>query len=464
MDILEVKNNMINKISFGGKECLLEEKSHLIISKIFDKYLSIINSYTNSNFIIEESIWEKTDFFPEELYDKLKILPEPSYETTFPYHEATKVVSFIIVISYACNMRCTYCYQQKSGELSKKQMTSATLEKILEVILDYKMSHPDKIVQIGLFGGEPLMKENHNLIMNILDFCVENAISIGITTNGKDLEFYLKDLIIYRSLQITICTTIDSINNNVTRCCIENKYPHQNKGTEKLLSILKILVDSGVYVSVETNIDKHNIGQIDEIISYYNHNGFMSSPFFEFGFGRVDDRLYETNYPDIVSYVDILLELGKVKPIPSRFFISFLRTPYELSKKIGCNYNQQEMRYSNSYCWAASSLDEVFYIDPDMNTYRCTYTVGRREYSIMKFNKRNLRKYKIPFRSFEENEKCRSCKIGGYCAGGCMLSAKVNFAEQCKGEREDFEKYLDKLYYPSIKRLLLKYLEIEKRL
>ncbi|MBE6498916.1 MAG: SPASM domain-containing protein [Methanobrevibacter sp.] len=327
---------------------------------------------------------------------------------------------------------------------------------VLDVISEYLKKNTDRKVQIGLFGGEPLLVENYSLITKIFDFCVAKKISIGITTNGKNLDHYLKLLIIYRSLGITVCSTIDSIEDNeFTRTPVQLSKLHQNV-TNELLSNVKLLIDNGVHVDLETNIDSHNIRKIGSIIDYYRNNGYLDNPFFTFGFGRVDDRFYETNYSRIVSYVDILTELSNINSVPSKMYISFLRSAYELARKIGMNYGQTELKIPGTYCWASSPLDTVFYVDPDLKTYRCTYTVGRSNYSIMDFTFDNIEKYQLKKITSDDYNNCKSCPIAGYCAGGCKLSADIDFNRQCKDEKEQFYRFLHEIYYPKLLQLLYK--------
>lgn len=107
-----------------------------------------------------------------------------------------------------------------------------------------------------------------------------------------------------------------------------------------------------------------------------------------------------------------------------------------LCKKIDPNFRQFEKKYVSNYCWASAPIDKAFYIDPDLDVFRCTFSVGRKQYSQFKFSLDALEGYELPNRTYMDYEKCKNCVIGGYCSGGCALSAEVNFEQMCSMEKK----------------------------
>ena len=121
---------------------------------------------------------------------------------------------------------------------------------------------------------------------------------------------------------------------------------------------------------------------------------------------------------------------------------------------MGYNTHQDELKGINNYCWTSSNLDNVFYIDSNMKTYRCTYTVGRPQKSIFDFTLENLMKYEIPQKNSDSYEECTNCEIGGYCGGGCQLSHSTNFEKCCGEEKKNFEQFMDRIFIPYINKIL----------
>lgn len=456
MFIEEILNGKIERIEVEDKsQVLVPSINHLIIKRLENR-ICIINSYTNKCILFNEKDWKGSGEYPKTIAEALQCnhlsVGLDSYSDEL-VDISNKSVDFVIALSYACNLKCSYCYQQNNDKLDKSKISECNLEIILDTILEYKNNHKDEDITIELFGGEPLLPENHDDIIKIFDFCVENEMRVGITTNGSFLEYYLKELIIYRGLDMSIFTTVDSLfDNQATRCERDKNIP--TAYADSILQNVKLLIENGVRVNIAANIDKHNLSQISSMIQFYEKEGFLCNKKFSFVIGRVDDRFYETNYNDIISETDILEELGKIGTIPEGVYASFLRAPYELCRKIGLNYRQKELRGLGNYCWAVAPYENVFYVDRDLDTFRCTYTVGRKELSNFKFSYENLEKYQKPDRTYKNNEKCSMCIIGGYCGGGCEQSARIDFEKQCMDEKENFKKFLNRIFYSKIRGLL----------
>ncbi len=110
---------------------------------------------------------------------------------------------------------------------------------------------------------------------------------------------------------------------------------------------------------MSTNIDLNNLKQIANIKLFFENCGFLESPYFHWYIGRVDDRLYETNYPYIVSRTDVVEELMKIE-FKNNMHAAFLKTIYNLCEKINLGMNQIEMKGEYNYCWTSSALSFLY--------------------------------------------------------------------------------------------------------
>ena len=120
----------------------------------------IVDTYSNRCFLISKDLLHHG--VSEEVYHKML----DSDETDS--NKSSEEVTFILTITYKCNMHCTYCYQQNDKTLEKKLISDETLDKILSIIAQYMEANPNKTVRLGLFGGEPLLIENEKVIDKIL--------------------------------------------------------------------------------------------------------------------------------------------------------------------------------------------------------------------------------------------------------------------------------------------------------
>lgn len=190
----------------------------------------IVDTYSNRCFLISKDLLHHG--VSEEVYHKML----DSDETDS--NKSSEEVTFILTITYKCNMHCTYCYQQNDKTLEKKLISDETLDKILSIIAQYMEANPNKTVRLGLFGGEPLLIENEKVIDKILQFCKEHKTTVHITTNGSFLSYYLKKFIINRRFISGIYPTIDSMAlNYMTRYDLDPSRNNTNE-TFKLLGRL----------------------------------------------------------------------------------------------------------------------------------------------------------------------------------------------------------------------------------
>lgn len=301
----------------------------------------IVDTYSNRCFLISKDLLHHG--VSEEVYHKML----DSDETDS--NKSSEEVTFILTITYKCNMHCTYCYQQNDKTLEKKLISDETLDKILSIIAQYMEANPNKTVRLGLFGGEPLLIENEKVIDKILQFCKEHKTTVHITTNGSFLSYYLKKFIINRRFISGIYPTIDSMAlNYMTRYDLDPSRNNTNE-TFKLLCCIKTLLHYGIHVDLGTNIDRHNHKEIWNTLDDLKKLQLLQDKNFAWTIGRVDDRLYETNFPDIMMESEILAELQS-KPLPDNVHAAFLKTCYNFADKMGLKLNLREHKQTHSYC------------------------------------------------------------------------------------------------------------------
>lgn len=248
--------------------------------KISDKFTLLINSFRNKVLVVESdkiknntmnvdsflSEWFETPssdldhFTPDKLYDEKLLL------------ESRKKIQISLAITYSCNLRCSYCFQQKYDGLVRKPITLGELDETLDKITALIEENQDLEVSIGLFGGEPLLPKNEPIIDRIFQYCVDKKLKIDITTNGIFLPYFAKKLIIYRSIISVIAITVNTLPETYKEIVKITKVANN---TEKLLAITELLLDYGIVMDVGTNFDKTNLYELVPIYSYFKEKGYF---------------------------------------------------------------------------------------------------------------------------------------------------------------------------------------------
>jgi len=171
---------------------------------------------------------------------------------------AKAITSYTILTTTGCNARCFYCYEKGTKPVT---MTAETADKVVRYIVTHR---GDEKVKISWFGGEPLV--NAKVIDQICTELREQDVSFRSTmiSNGylfdADKVQRAKDLWQLRRVQITLDGTEQTYNR-------VKAYVHQGVNAfERVLQNIAMLTAAGIRVSIRLNVDKHNIGEMTELV------------------------------------------------------------------------------------------------------------------------------------------------------------------------------------------------------
>ncbi|MDK4060907.1 radical SAM/SPASM ryptide class RiPP maturase [Staphylococcus pseudintermedius] len=314
--VYELEEGVLRKIE-GSSNPVLIPLTTIYQQSINDEYTLLINSFKNKVLIVESKKikgnmmefdyrlreWldtpssNKNQFSSDTLYNELLL------------SESKKKIQISLAITYSCNLRCSYCFQQNYDHLVRKPITIEALEKILDKISLILYQNPEVDVSIGLLGGEPLLPQNEKIIDRVFQYCVENKLKIDITTNGSFLPYFAKKIVIHRSIISVIAITINTLPDKYNETIKITKVANN---VEELLAVTDLLLHYNIVVDVGTNFDRNNLSELLPIYHYFFDKGYFSKWNFHWNIGRVDDRLFDTGYDEyIVSETDILLQLMK---------------------------------------------------------------------------------------------------------------------------------------------------------
>ena len=171
---------------------------------------------------------------------------------------AKAITTYTILTTTGCNARCFYCYEKGTKPVT---MTAETADKVVRYIVKHR---GDEKVQIRWFGGEPLV--NVKVIDQICTELREQDVPFRstMTSNGylfdADTVQRAKDLWQLRRVQITLDGTEQTYNR-------VKAYVHQGVNAfERVLQNIGMLTAAGIHVSIRLNVDKHNIGEMTELV------------------------------------------------------------------------------------------------------------------------------------------------------------------------------------------------------
>jgi uncharacterized protein len=402
-----------------------------------------------------------------------------------------------IIVTYSCNLRCTYCYHESpyyKGDNRKKPdiIDNKTLEKAFLTIEKWNENNPSK-PHIFLTGGEPLIfrEKQVDIINKIINHCKKNKYHLKIATNGIDLEKYCNLLSTYEDIYIDI--TLDGSKKIHDR---RRKFSNGKGSFDIITKGVQKALDKGLNVIVHINLDKENIGTITDLVKFFiekkwdKYSNFVAYP------GKVYDveqwykqdletpeilkelfRLYEEDKRNKIISIETWSEFAKMDLCPimfkleelyiSQFFNSNnkknkIQNPEWLkNKKIENKKIPKKRPYIPrfNYCGACNPN---FSLDLFGDIYLCGAFIGREDYRIGKYypeyklNEELLNKRLN--RDIMNITKCKECKYSLVCGGGCSIASLHQNKDLYVPICDPIEKTLQtafQYYYPILKELII---------
>ena len=342
----------------------------------------------------------------------------------------------VLLPSLGCNYRCTYCFEQNTGypsiTMGKKQVDA-----IFDIIKDKIESGS----QLTLYGGEPLAKENREIIEYIIKKGKDIGSHFFTVTNGHDLDHYI-DLIGKSSLssfQITMDGPRDI--HNRRRISLDKVSSY-----DKILSnIEKILRDTEAVVNLRINLDKRNAPHVMDFLEDLEMRGILNNPAFDVVANQVVGVGVLTLMHDDVR----ILEKAVEDKYP-RFKDMFMgRTISSNDSIIPALLFGEPVARKTAVC-GASSIMKLFC--PDGKIYSCWSGLGRSDQVIGTFDEEGsiawnsdvLEAWKQTMLPY--NRECLGCRYAFLCAGGCHRPSLPNETSassyECNYYKNAFEAYL----------------------
>lgn len=424
------------------------------IIKINESWNVLINTLNGSLFLLTNKEKDRIKLYENKFFEEKDIIPEDiglisdlkNHEYICETFEAEdekfinivdllsclhkkekeEYVEITLVLTYACNFKCPYCYEGGGADKKEKFMTKEDAKKIIDF-------YDEKINRLTFFGGEPLLPQNRETIEYVLSN-LENTY-FNIITNGYYLEEYMDLLKKYNIEMIQV--TLDGPEN------VHNKTRALKEGTgtfKKIIRGIEAALDNNIKVKIRMNISKYNKNECfnlrDELI--FKYKNYIDNLFFElqplFGYNSKDrilleNDIYENDLKQSILVSDNTLRRNTIQLsyIPLISFLSGAKEKYEPIIK----------------CCKAEKYSRFY--DSNGDIFSCILAVGKKELSIGKIinNKEVYFDNNMLNRSIITNEKCFHCEYSLICGGGCAFSA---FYTNGNINSSYCEKFLDDLY------------------
>lgn len=340
--------------------------------------------------------------------------------------EHAKVPTQLIVVpTFGCNLRCTYCYQEAFDPAAKGLVAPEVVEALFRY-LDLHHGAEQPRPYLTLFGGEPLVDAPawHERLAQLLAGADERGLRVATVTNGHDLEAFVPALAAARVREVQV--TIDGPPE-----VHDARRPHASgRGTfERIAAGVDALVAAGVPVNLRVVADRDNLRHLPALARLAEVRGWLDLPEgrFKTQVGRnyelfgCASRQQQGALFDRVELWAEYLRLAEAHPELRRFHRPRFHGLRHLAEA-------GELPVPSFDACPAAKKEWAF--APDGGLYGCTATVGNPRYRLGSFHPEIVRDEAAiaPWRqrSTATIARCRGCDVAAVCGGGCGALADAH--------------------------------------
>lgn len=329
---------------------------------------------------------------------------------------------FYILTNLNCNFDCLICYERKI--LQKSQMSRETLQNVIGQIEKFQKerSIPSDRINMVIFGGEPLLVLNEEIIFWMLEAAQERGWKCVFVTNGSKVPRFLDTFDRFRDVISDFRITLDG-----PPQIHDSRRPLKGGGKtfEVVVSAIDILLKMGLQVKVQTIVGSGNIGYLEDMAVFIEEKGWPSFPNFQWRFEASHD------YANLDSEKDEITEGRMVKSIIDLWDKHPLlrdKLKFESFKYLGhiayaFGWLGKYKTYWGpkfGFCEPQKGFHCVF--STDGKIYHCPRTIDYEDFcfgdAISGFSQS---KADLKRKAFNEKEKCRNCLLAPLCGGGCVV-------------------------------------------
>ncbi len=331
--------------------------------------------------------------------------------------EKFPVKSIMLNLTYECNFRCLYCYQNKYKDRPeyKQFMTIEDID-LIKKYLSQDYLDVTEMDEVSLSGGESLLPQNIDTINYVLKNF--NPKEFIIFTNGVNLYEYRNyiDYNLVNKFQISLDGTAEII-----------KYINQNSDPSvlnKVIDGIKHIESLNKEITIAVMLTKELVQNIDKFVDILQKNNIIGKSNINIRFSLVIDN-FSKNTIDY-SFYDLDYLCSEVKNLNLKLakigsFVEVYREGISLNHLIHRTVNKKSY-IKDRTCDFTKAVPMNFVPNGDVFWCVClgheNGRIGNYKENIY-FDKEKV--LKLGNRTIFKIEKCKTCDIKYICAGGCPL-------------------------------------------
>lgn len=322
-------------------------------------------------------------------------------------------LTLTIAPTMACNMRCPYCYESKTGTIMKED----TQDQLIKFVEAHINANPNlRYMRVAWYGGEPLLQKAtiYRLSSKFIELCSAKNIeyAASMVSNGALLDVETAKKLAEECKVQYVQITIDGLPEQ------HNRRRIFADGSGSFDQIIKNIEDCRDFlrIHVRVNVDKSNAAAVEPLTNYFLvERGWVDNPLVYLA--PVE------NYTDSCnSDASDCLQKQEFAEIDN----AFRKNCYSVNREYAARFFFP--RRNRAFCGAECLSSYV--IDPEGYLFNCWLVIGKPEYRSGHITKPFLVNSEYSrWLSSEIPEKCEKCEYLPMCVGGCPYHRITNSGE-----------------------------------
>jgi uncharacterized protein len=381
----------------AGRVAVLDSQAFTLLER-FQRSTTLLDALDETEYS-PSTIWEGIALFYH-----LGLLQNIHGSSLPSKDDQPQTLSAWLHVTNACNLRCHYCYLDKSSE----HMADDTARRAVNAIIRSATKHGFKHIRLKYAGGEASLHLGR--VLAIHDYATELAqqhelgLSAYMISNGVVLTQRVVDEFKLRRIGITI--SLDGIGASHDS---QRQFLHGQGSFKYVDRTISQLLDSGFVPHINVTISQRNLHGLTELTEYILEREMP----FTFSYYRDNDcstHLQDLKYTDALMIATMRSVFGVIEQhLPKRCLLGSLIDKANLNSLhthtcgVGQNYLVIDQHGGIAKCHSdiKQTITTVDADDP-LKVLRSDF-LGVQGHSV------------------EDKEGCRSCEWRYWCTGGCPL-------------------------------------------
>jgi uncharacterized protein len=417
-------SSYMNEVDIGDGTSLLFNGLTLCIDLVPTEYVRLLSDGRDLSFLLPEEKQHLLDrghltpLTPRRELEEFKKLVQVILEKRTKIDAKRKTGSLCFILTYDCNLACSYCYQHSIAKKSDTPtMTAEFVDKFFSQYFAQLFPKRPKKLSITLFGGEPLLSTNREALERILAYAKKRpSIELLVATNATTLGS-MADLIgpgrgQIRNVQVTL--------DGDRELHDKNRVSAVGKPTfDTTIAAIRQLIKLKARVSLRVHIHHEKLESAATLVAFLEKEGLLDHPQVAVYFSPINTFSSDQYSPaQSEMFGQIFQEVSsKTNRPPSNltFMDKFLA--------------MQTEKVIPKVKFCGTGRDNFYVVDPLGDIYGCYEEAGHKDRRIG-----SCSGDKVTFRRLKETyskrhllnlPECLRCSAALFCGGGCPCEARL---------------------------------------